>query len=321
MNIKPLYREIPLDQIDPADLTFHLAPGENEEISARLRASISRCGIIHPPILKAKGSDTGFTIVTGRKWIMAIRQILDADYCGCLLMPADTPAQDLLAMALQEILLTRPATPIEKAICWQKWAALLGHDRALAEYGPLLELSGQLTPARLGKILSLGHETQKALHNGALELKICLKLLDMKQPDREALFGIIAQLRLSSSNQRKLVDLCRELAKRRALSIAAVLAEPEFLEIINQPDANPPQQTVMLMNRLAGLCYPRLTEAKQDFQGFVNKLALPKGVAIEHATSFEKDSLKMTIEFTERNQLAERWPAIRQAISADKIEK
>ncbi len=315
MNIKPLYREILLARIDLTDQTFRLAPVENEETEDRSCDFITRWAVIHPPILQEKEED-GFIIVTGRQQIIAARGLPDKECCGCLILPSDTPALDLLALALQEILLRRPATPIEKAVCWQKGVTLAGRDRARQEFGALLELSDRMSPAGLEKLLTLDREIQEALHRGSLELKTCFKLLDMAQADRAALFGIIAQLRLSSSNQRKIIELCRELEKREARSIAEILTESECLEIINHAEANPPQKTAMLMNWLTGRCYPRLSEAEAAFRGFVAKLRLPRGVSIEHATSFEKDSLKLAIEFADREQLAEKWPIICKAFTS-----
>ncbi|MEN8134965.1 MAG: ParB/Srx family N-terminal domain-containing protein [Thermodesulfobacteriota bacterium] len=313
MNIKPLYQKIPQNQIDLEDLTFNLAPVGREEISAQLRDSVSRCGIIHPPLLTPK--DHGkFTIVAGRQRLIAARQVLATDFCDCLILPTATPPTILLTVALQDILCSRPASPLEKAICWQKAVGFLGQDIAEEEFGPQLELTRQLNPARLEKILTLADKMQESLHQGTLDLKTTFKLLDLDQADRDTLFKIIKQLRLSSSNQRKLVDYCLELFRRQNRQIAALLSEPECLEIINHLEANPPQKTAMLMNWLTGQCYPRLTEAEKEFRSFVGQLKLPKGVTLEHTPSFEKDTLKMTIDFKNQRQLTEKWPLIRRAI-------
>ena len=313
MNIKPLYQKICLTQIDLEDLTFNLAPVGREGISDQLRDSVSRCGIIHPPLLTA--TDNGkFTIVAGRQRLSAARQVLANEFCDCLILPIETPPAILLTIALQDILLSRPASPLEKAICWQKAVDFLGRDVAEKEFGPQLELSRQLNPAKLERILALDDEMQESLHQGNLELKTVFKLIDLDPADRKALFQIIRQLRLSSSNQRKLVDHCLELHRRQNRQITAILTEPECLEIINHAEANPPQKTAMLMSWLSGQCYPRLTEAGKEFRSFVGKLQLPKGVTLEHTPSFEKDNLKMTIDFKDRLQLTEKWPIIRNAI-------
>ncbi len=313
MNIKPLYQKICLTQIDLEDLTFNLTPIGLEGISARLRDSVSRCGIIHPPLLTPKDHDK-FTIVAGRQRLLAAHQILADNFCDCLILPTETPPAILLTVALQDIMLNRPASPLEKAICWQKAVDFLGRDIAEEEFAPQLELTRQLNPARLEKILALDDEIQESLHQGSLELKTIFKLIDLAPADREALFRIIKQLRLSSSNQRKLIEHCQELHRRQNRQITAILAEPECLEIINHNEANPPQKTAMLMIWLTGQCYPRLTGASQEFRSLIGQLKLPKGVTLEHSPSFEKDNLQMTIDFKDQRQLTEKWPAIRQAI-------
>jgi ParB-like chromosome segregation protein Spo0J len=313
MNIKPLYQKIYFNQIDLEDLAFNLAPVSREEIPDQLRDSVKRCGTIHPPLLTPK--DHGkFTIVAGRQRLITARQVLANEFCDCLILPIKTPPAVLLTIALQDIIFSRPASPLEKAICWQKAVDFLDRDIAEKEFGPQLGLTRQLNPARLEKIMALNDEMQESLHQGSLELKTVFKLIDLDPADCEALFRIIKQLRLSSSNQRKLVDHCLELHRRQNRQITALLTEPECLVIINHAEANPPQKTAMLMGWLTGLCFPRLTEAEREFRSFVGKLKLPKGVTLEHPPSFEKDNLKMTIDFRDQLQLTEKWPLIRQAI-------
>lgn len=315
MNIKPLYQKISLQQIDLQDLTFNLTPITDDKISAQLRNSILRCGLIHPPLLIPNVNGT-HTLIAGRQRLLATHRILARDSFEVLVLPAETPPATLLTMALQDILLTRPATPVEKALCWQKAVDFLGEDIAEKDFWPQLELSRQLNPAKLEKIAGLEHEIQLALHHGLLELKTTLKLINLGQADRKALFQIIIKLRPSSSNQRKLVDYCLELHHRQRRPVADILAEVDCAEIINHPEANPPQKTTMLMNWLTGLCYPRLTEAEKEFRSFAGQLQLPKGVALDHITSFEQDTIRMTIEFSAREQLAAQWPDIRAALLA-----
>jgi hypothetical protein len=313
MNINPLYQLISPSRIDPDDLTFCLAPVGREEISAQLHDSVARCGLVPPPLLTSR-DDGRHIIVAGRPRLLAFRRLPGADPCGCLVLPATTPPAILLTLALQDIMLRRPATPVEKAICWQKAVGCLGKEGAAREFGPQLELSRQLTPARLEKIVNLDLKMQEALQASHLELKTAFKLMDLDRADGIALFAIIAQLRLSSSNQRKIIDHCLALHHRRHRPIAALLAEPECLEIINHPEANPPQKTAMLMSWLTGQCYPRLTEAEKEFRGFAGKLQLPKGITIDHSPSFERDSLTLTIDFKDQAHLTEKWPAIRRAM-------
>jgi ParB-like chromosome segregation protein Spo0J len=317
MNIKPLYQEILPSRIDLDDLAFCLAPVGREKISAQLRDSVARCGLIPPPLLTSR-DDGKFTVVAGHARLRAFQLIPGAKLGGCLVLPATTPPAILLTLALQDILLRRPATLLEKAICWQKAVDCMGKERAAREFGPQLELTRQLTPARLEKIATLDPKMQEALQAGRLEPKTLFKLMDLDRPDGDILFATIEHLRPSSSNQRKLIEHCLELHHRRKQRIAALLAEPECLAIINHPEANPPQKTAMLMSWLTGQCFPRLTEAEKEFRSFVGKLQLPKWATIEHTPSFEQDSLKLTIDFTDQARLAEKWPTIRQAVVADR---
>jgi hypothetical protein len=77
----------------------------------------------------------------------------------------------------------------------------------------------------------------------------------------------------------------------------------EGREIIEAPGNNPSQQSAKLMRWLSGLRYPRLASAEKDYRDFVAGLDLPAGVTLEHAPSFERDTLRLTIEFRNRQAL------------------
>jgi hypothetical protein len=312
MSIKTIYQKIPLAKIDMADRFFSLAPVEEDQLPDQLRASIESYGIIHPPLLLQ--TDNLYIVVTGRRRLIAATDVLKQDFCNCLVLPPETTPAMALALALEDIQTSRPPSPVEQAKCWQKVVELLGEEEAREEFGSRLEIIGKLPPSGPAKLMELGSEILTALHAGGIKLKIASRLMAIDQEGRRELFSIISRLRLSHSNQRKLIDQCRELSKRHKRTVIEILADPECREIIKEPLANPPQNTAMLMNWLTGQCHPRLSEAENDHRSFISRLELPPNVSIAHAQSFEKDTLKMTIEFKNRQDLEETWPALKELL-------
>jgi hypothetical protein len=312
MSTKTVYQKIPLKKIDMGNMAFSLSPISDVQVPVQLRESISSYGIIHPPLLL--GKDKLYIIVTGRRRLIAASEILGQDFCNCLVLPPETTPALALALALEEILTARKPSPVEEAKCWQKAVEFLG-EKAREEFGPKLEIAGKLSPAKLSTLLDLENEILDALHTGEISLKLVSRLMDIDRKAREVLFMIISKLRLSHSNQRKLIEQTRELQQRYDRPITEILSSVECREIVEHPEANPPQRATMLMNWLNSLCHPRLTKAENAHRNFISKLDLPATVTIAHSPSFEKDPLKMTIEFKNKEEIQIIWPELKRVLS------
>lgn len=316
MNIKALYRKISFSEIDLDDQTYSLAPPDSRIPAEHEAAAITRQAVVHPPLLIEKGN--GHLIVTGRKLINYLRHETGSDSCYCLVIPADSEPEEVLALSLENILHSRPASAIEQAICWHKAAGYLGEGEAKKMFRTRLPLLSSFPGNKLSALADLEDNILAAVHQERLAFKIAFRLIDLEQDDRNRLFEIMTLLQLSSSNQRKLFDLCLELQRRTEQPISEVLATPECHSILNHPEANPPQKTAMLMTWLRESCFPRLSKAETEFRKFVGKLNPPKGVTIAHTTSFENDALSLTVVYKTREELSESWPALKDIFTAKK---
>jgi ParB family chromosome partitioning protein len=131
--------------------------------------------------------------------------------------------------------------------------------------------------------------------------------------DRKILFEIITSLRLSASYQKKILSICRELAGRENIDIAALLDDDEVGQILHHKDANPPQKTKKLMTWLSGKYMPRSRQAEKEFKRFTMAMQLPPNVSIEHTPFFEDDSMTLSITYTNRKSLQHAWEKIKNA--------
>ena len=246
MSTKTVYQKIPLEKIDIGNKSFSLSHIEDDHIPDHLRESIAKFGIIHPPLVLQ--TDELYVIITGRKHICAAREVLGQDFCNCLVLPTGTAPKEALSLALEDIRTSREPSPVEEALCWQKAVEIMGEEKARDEFGSKLDITGKLSPDRLMKLPNLEKEILGALHSGEVNLKIANRLMDIDREGRKKLFEIMDDLKLSHSNQRKLIDHCRELHKRHGRSINEILSSQDCREIIEHREANPPQKTTMLMN-------------------------------------------------------------------------
>lgn len=311
MPVKPIYQEVALADIDLADRTFTLAPPDYEVGKPPLNRATISLALLHPPLLRP-GREGKMIVVSGRTLLTSLEQ----SSIGCLVLPGDTAPAIALEWALGSILASRPATALEQANCWSKAEKWLGAAEAGRRFGPQLELWRRFPPPRLSRLLELPPVQAAALQSGRLELTTAFRLLDLEKEDSALLFLLIERLQLSSSNQKKLVEICLELGRRHETSLAKLLDHPEAEAALAGPVNNPAQQTTRLLAWLTGQRYPRLTSATREFQSFITALSLPAGTSLEPSPAFERDSLRLTIEFKNRSELEKRWPALREILAA-----
>ena len=303
-------KSIPLKLIDRDDHTFSLLPFAEPPTKALTR-HIAQNGVIHPPLVK-EGADGAFRIVAGRKRLRIVGDLLKQRSCDCLVVGADLDTLSTLTLALDEALMGGPVSPLVKACFFKKAIGLCPPDEAARRFLPLFGLSPH--PVHLPKIVGLvdlEEPLARALHEGRLDDKTASALIDLSFRDRFALFDLIDTLRLSVMNQRKVLAICEDLAKRQGTSIHAILASQELKEIIDHPEANPPQKAAQVMRTLIQQHSPDLTAAEHAFAELTCRLNLPKGFVLNHAPAFARDEVTLTITFPNREALVTVWPELK----------
>lgn len=298
---------ISIHKIDFQDNTFCLTSFEDQSLPDELIDSIKRVGILHPPILKEKSTNS-YLILTGRKRLCAARDVLRFTACNCRIVPMETPEIDCLAIVLEEALASEGLTPVEKAVFMQKSLQWIDEQELIENFLPVLGLTPHSYHIqRTLALLSLEEPILRAVHEGRLEEGVARELCKLGFGDRIAIYDLIDLLRLSVGNQKKITTICKELSARNNDSIRTLLAHPDVSDILNHRDANPPQKTANLMAWLTKKRFPRLSAAESDFRKFSEKLALPKGVTLSHSPSFEKDTLTLSIPFQNPEALQKTW--------------
>ncbi|MCK9295895.1 MAG: hypothetical protein M0P70_12505 [Desulfobulbaceae bacterium] len=303
---------VSISHIDFSDDSFSLVPPFLPSlVPAALVESVRRCGILHPPVVREK-SASSFTIVTGKKRLLAAIEIFGGASCDCLKLTEKTDGIDVLAICLEDALLSRPLTPVERAVFFHKALALIDEQELAARFLPLMGLSPSVYHIQRDlRLLDLEEPLVLALHQGILDDKVAYELGKLSFSDRLALFEVINTLHLSLGNQKKLAITCRELAARNNTTISALLHKREVDDIINHGEANSPQKTANLMKWLSGERFPRLSQAEKEFQHFIAGLALPDQARVEHSPSFEKDELIFTLSCANRQEFLAIWQKIK----------
>lgn len=308
--MKPLpIQRVPISSIDREDHSFSLVSFDDPP-GKELTRNVVRNGILHPPILKQTDAG-GFLIVAGRKRLSIISELLKLSACDCLIVPIDFDPLATLALALEETLLCGSASPLTKAVFFNKVIALCPQEEAARRFLPLFGLAPHPYHLRqIAEISSLEQPLALALHQGKLDEKAAITMTSLSFRDRFALFDLIDTLQLSVSSQRKLVTLCQDLAKRHDTSIHDILAVREVREIIDQTETNSPQKTAQVMGYLTRKHAPNIAAAEKQFTDLTKQLGLPKGTSLSHSTSFEKNELTLSLTFPDQEALLAVWPTI-----------
>ena len=313
MNPLPAIENISLSQIDFDDYTYSISPEPEIIVDETLRKSIAANGILHPPIVRESHQGV-YAIISGRKRLLVLRAHQTAGRCNCLVIARRTPEAGVFNVLLEEIQLTRQLTTLEKAIFLQKITAVVDERQIIEEFLPRLDHAPN--PAAMKqtlRLLDLEDFILRAIHHGYVHETVAREFTALTAADRAALFEIIATLRLSFSNQKKLLAICRELAGRDNTSIAALLDNDEVRDIVQHREANPPQKTKNLMAWLARRHMPRSGQAEEEFRRFLAALQLPENISVTHTPFFENDALTLAITFDNRKSLQRAWEKIKHA--------
>jgi len=317
MNLLLNIQNITLVQIDFDDFFYSISPEREIVVDETLKKSIANHGILHLPIVRETNSGF-YSIVAGRKRLLAVHSLHTESTCACLVISHQVSEVDVFCILLEEIQLTRQLTIVEKAIFLQKIAATMAERQIIREFLPSIGLApNTFSMKQTLMLLDLEDPILSSIHHGQINETVAHDFILLPAQDRMVLFEIITSLRLSFSNQKKLLNICRELASRENTSIAALLGNDEVHGILGHQDANPPQKTKNLMTWLSGKHMPRSRQAEKEFRRFANAMQLPENVSVEHTPFFEDDSMTLSIIFPNRKFLKLAWEKIRHAIHSN----
>jgi len=317
--VAPLHiQKLNIRHIDFKDDTYSLSPLKINTLDNSFRESISRVGILHPPIVKEKAADS-FHIVAGRRRLLAFREIFSRSFCDCLILPQDMPPEDILVLVLEEIKSTRLPTALEQAVFLQKIDTILDKEKTVSDILPLLGLTQHayhIDQAR--QLLELEEQILMGIHTGILDDRVAREMTTLTFRDRLSVYEIIELLRLSTSNQKKFLTICRDIGGRNSQSIAELLDDKGFKKIIDHQASNPPQKTANIMAWLKNKKNPRYSAEEKKFNHLVSALQLPKNITVTHTPYFENDLTTVSVTFKNLQKFREKWQKIKKILANDK---
>jgi hypothetical protein len=227
----------------------------------------------------------------------------------CWLIPEKTDEQNVYQLIVEETLCGGHLSLIEQAKLFADFLAFAQTDEAL----PLLARLGHKPQKHvldeLVSLLTLSAATLIAVHRNIIPLSSVRKIRRLSPPDQDVLVQIISSLNLGGSKQHKLIDYCTELAVRTKIPLKDLLGE--FITV-DAPDnhENIPQKAAALLLWLHKQCFPKSTEAEDEFKKSVARLRLPDHIRLEHSPAFEDDRVTLAVNFPDMKAVNKLLPEI-----------
>lgn len=292
------HRLIPLASIDLTITKWNLHPWECQLLPVELQASLSCCGVLHPPIVLEDSTNT-FALVSGVRRIEFIKKLKELTQINCLVIDKDAPPSFILDLILAEQSTAGPLSLAEKARFIEIACRLSTPENIMNAFQKKLRLKGgRSTIPNLLKILDQEEIIIREIHAGRIQDRMVTELFSLpEEADRLAMALLFINLKMGDGQQKKFFYLIRDIAFREGLSIGSFLQQPDIVEILEHKMMNIPQKIQHLGNMLQHAAAPTSAAAEQAFALQVKGLQLPASHSIAHSPFFEKDEVTLSITF------------------------
>ena len=307
-------KTIPLQDIDLDDSAFRLSYGFDLEPLTR---SISRIGMINPPLLR-KRPDGRYQIICGYRRICALRE-LGASPVSYKLVPPETSDEACLLLSLYDTVAHRDLNPIEKSLALNRLLSYYREEKIVSDFLPLLKLQPHITQIRAYQPLCLlDKEIRDALLQDIIDIRTALRLAQMDPESRECLAHLLISLRLSFSKQAEVISTVAEIGLRDGISPRTMTGDPEIRSILTNDKLNWPQKGDSVLRILREKRYPQLTAKEKQVKGMLSKVKLPHGISITPPPFFEDNCYCLSVYFAGWQELREKLNLL-DAIIADDL--
>jgi hypothetical protein len=294
--------QIGLAEVDSRDHSFVASFGFD---LTRLQTSVQTLGLLSPPLVRRR-PDGRYQLICGYRRFLVLARLRHSEM-PALLVPEETSALWCLEASLQDNACGRGFNPMEAALMIAKLLKHLDADTVRRRYLPLLGLPPshqQLKKVML--LLVLEPPWQELVAHDRLNPAAGALVSQWAGPDRQAILPWFQSLRLSFSKQLELLEYLTTLSHRCGNPPAAWLKRPEVENLLTDPVLTQTEKTGRLWDTLRGWCFPRASQARQQFQHHLKALKLQTHpqMRLVPPPAFEDSSFRFELRFQDKSQLA-----------------
>jgi ParB family chromosome partitioning protein len=307
--IEQYLRSIKLTDIDLNDRRFVITYGED---LAPLTGSIREIGVVNPPVLKEGKT---YTIVTGYKRIAACKELGIKEISAFI---TDKSDKDCFFLSFHDNMGTRELNDIEKAETIKRLLELVGEEKTLGEFLPLMGLGNSTKVLEdYASLLGLEKAVKDGVVNDHISMRNSLMLLEFPEDERTAIFSLITGLHLSKSKQREVITYIKEISKREHTSVLSIV--DKLNRTREDTELTVPEKTEKIRMYLRKRRNPVLSDREKEFGELVKQMT--GQIKISSSPFFEGDDLRVEFRFRDRNQLRKQIGDLKQIADSDSLDR
>jgi ParB family chromosome partitioning protein len=302
------YTLLSVDDIYLKNTSYCLRPSSDAGVKHSFKKYIAKFGILQPPLLQRQKKH--YIVLSGRKRIEAASS-LGFKKIPCLIIKQDVDLLEFYETILVHAQIGSKLSSIEQAIFFAKVGDTLPTQQILSLL-PLLGIKPQVYKLQeFTALLQLDQTAIEALHTGILQPKAAGKLAKLHPADQQEVVRLIEFFMLGGSKQQKLVMYALELVMRTNQPFTSFVGQwqKKGTEYDNRP-----QQAAALLNKLEKECFPNINEAETKFQQLQRSVHLPDNIRLQHTSSFEDDTLTLSILFQDQDSFLQGWERMKTSL-------
>jgi hypothetical protein len=311
-----LITEIPLEEIDLEDETFRIS----EELDpAPLLESLREVGQLNPVVLL--GENGRKKVVCGFRRARAARTLRMPHVFARTLAEGTNPERVFL-MALQDNLSHRELIPLEKARALSTLRNSLGvpDGKLVRVYLPLLKLDPGERVLRSYILLHRIHPgLRRCYAEGRLTHASIAAVAEMPRPAQDSIAATFEKIRMSTSLQKKFLELLEDLASPALDQSCPPLQSAEVVAIINDSRLSHFQRGEKVYEALYRLRNPKLSKASDEFDSHRKRLGLPGAIRIAAHPFFEEAGLRVEFDAPDIKRFRQMVTALEKAAHSPEL--
>lgn len=291
-----MFRTIQCDEIDFKNTEYLMSyPAESEKI----RASVGMIGVIQPIVVDGCPCSGGYRILAGFRRAYACRQLGISTLNAYLYhVPPENPVTAFW-LVLQENASHRAFNAVEKALILTKLLTQFQCERAevIEHYLPLLDLqpANKVLDIYL-RVSDFADPLKAYLAEHDVPMNLLELLGNLAPDDRQAVFALMAELKLGVNKIKELLGYLDDIALRDGQSPAQILQDQHIQQILTDDTLQGPQKAEQIRHSMYTRRYPQFAELEQRYQQALQHLHPPKGVRVQADRYFEDDRLSVDFQ-------------------------
>jgi hypothetical protein len=314
-----IFKEIELEKIDSSEELFRITENIHSE---SVLESVRAVGQINPVILMERRPQ--LVAICGFRRIYALKRLGSLYVLARILPENSCNPLEAFHLALWDNLSHRQLDPMEKArtLFKLKNSFSVSEDILINRYLPSLGLSSHSSVLHSYMLLCEIHpDLRRCLVEGRLTLSSVEIIAQMAEEAQECIAALMDKIRLSSSLQKKFLDLLGDLAAIEDSKQAKALDDPEALSIVGNASLSPFQKGENLCEFLYRKRNPMLSQATKRFCEQRKLLKLPGSIKIAADKFFENPGVRVEFQAPNAASFREMAEALQKTAQSQAIEE